>query len=154
LIVFVFLSEDNMSFSETTQILFNSPALHSLKRDQLVKLCKLHSIKAVGKNTELIQKLKHHAATLPIGSPLSVATRSELPQDRGISPPQRPSEQWEIVMEDIPELPGGLSQPTLSSLRTVSENASDEFGTGGGSKGDSFSILAIFGLTIFLQLPA
>jgi hypothetical protein len=143
-----------MSVSETTQILFNSPALHSLKRDQLVKLCKLHSIKASGKKPELIQKLKCHAASLPPGSPLSVATRSEQPQDHGISPPQRPSEQWEVVMEDIPELPGGLSQPTLSSLRTVSENTADEFGTGGSSKGGSFPILAIFGLTISFQLPA
>ncbi|KAI0287177.1 hypothetical protein BC826DRAFT_1108625 [Russula brevipes] len=70
-----------MASSETTQILFNSPALHSLKRDQLVKLCKIHSIKASGKNTELIQKLKNHAASLPHGSPLSVAARSEQPRD-------------------------------------------------------------------------
>jgi hypothetical protein len=135
-----------MSSAETTQILFNSPALHSLKRDQLVKLCKLHSIKASGKNTELVQKLKHHAATMPLGSPLSVATRSELPQDDGESPPQRPSEQWEIIMEDT----RGSPQPTLSSLRSVAGNAPDEFGTGGGSKGDSFSIQAIFDLTDFL----
>jgi hypothetical protein len=133
-----------MSFSETTQILFNSPALHSLKRDQLVKLCKLHSIKASGKNVELIQKLKHHAASLPLGSPLSVATRSEQPQD------QRPSEQWEIVTEDIPGLPGGFTQPTLSSLCAVSENAPDEFGTGGSSKGDFIPILAILSLTTSL----
>jgi hypothetical protein len=125
-----------MSSSETTRILFNSPALHSLKRDQLVKLCKLHSIKATGKNTELVEKLKHHAATLPLGSPLSVATRSEQPQDNANSPPQRPSEQWEIVMEDITDIPGGISMPT--------GDAPDEFGTGGGSKRDSFPILAIF----------
>ncbi|RPD61791.1 hypothetical protein L226DRAFT_612224 [Lentinus tigrinus ALCF2SS1-7] len=49
----------------TTQILFNSPALHSLKRDQLVKLCKIHSIKANGKNSELIERLKQRAAELP-----------------------------------------------------------------------------------------
>ena len=133
-----------MSFSETTQILFNSPALHSLKRDQLVKLCKLHSIKASGKNAELIQKLKHHAATLPLGDPLSVATRSEQPQVYAGSPPQRPSEQWEIVMEDIPELPGGMPQSTLSSIRSVASNEPDEFGTGDGSKREHFSILAIF----------
>jgi hypothetical protein len=116
-----------MSSSETTQILFNSPALHSLKRDQLVKLCKIHSIKASGKNTELIQKLKNHAASLPHGSPLSVAARSEQPGDDGGSvssrlDSQRPSEQWEVVMEDIPE----------------EANALDEFGTGGGSKSESF----------------
>lgn len=120
-----------MSSSETTRILFNSPALHSLKRDQLVKLCKLHSIKAIGKNIELVEKLKRHAATLPLGSPLSVATRSEQPQDDANSPPQRPSEQWEIVMEDVPDVPGGFSKTT------------DEFGTGGGSERDSFPNLAI-----------
>lgn len=125
-----------MSSSETTRILFNSPALHSLKRDQLVKLCKLHSIKANGKNTELVEKLKRHAATLPLGSPLSVATRSEQPHHDTNSPPQRPSEQWEVVMEDIPDLPGGFSNPT-------GDDAPDEFGTGGGSKRDSFPILPI-----------
>lgn len=150
----VFVSRDNMSSSETTQILFNSPALHSLKRDQLVKLCKLHSIKATGKNAELIQKLKHHAATLPLGSPLSVATRSEQPLVFAGSPPQRPSEQWEIVMEDIPELPGGMPQSTLSSIRSVASNEPDEFGTGAGSKREHLSILAIFDLTVSLQLPA
>jgi hypothetical protein len=126
----------DMSSSETTRILFNSPALHSLKRDQLVKLCKLHSIKATGKNTELVEKLKRHAGTLPLASPLSVATRSEQPQHDANSPPQRPSEQWEIVMDDIPDVPGGISMLT--------GDAPDEFGTGGGSKRDSFPILAIF----------
>ena len=143
-----------MSSSETTQILFNSPALHSLKRDQLVKLCKLHSIKASGKSVELIQKLKQHAATLPLASPLSIATRSEQPQDFGGSPPQRPSQQWEIVMEDIPELPGGIPQSTLSSIRSVASNEPDEFGTGGGSKRKYFAILAISDLIIIFQLPA
>jgi hypothetical protein len=133
-----------MSTSETTQILFNSPALHSLKRDQLVKLCKIHSIKASGKNTELIQKLKDHASTLPHGSPLSVAARSEQPQDDRNSvtsglDSQRPSEQWEVVMEDILELPEGSSRATLSSLRGAGNNPDDsEFGTGSGSGCQSF----------------
>lgn len=121
-----------MSSSETTQILFNSPALHSLKRGQLIKLCKIHSVRAAGKNVELIQRLKDHAASLPHGSPLSVATRSEQPGDDKDS--KRPSEQWELLMEDILELPEGSSRQTLSSLRSVSGTAPDEFGTGGGSK--------------------
>ncbi|KAJ7726876.1 hypothetical protein B0H16DRAFT_1779853 [Mycena metata] len=53
------------TMSTTTQILFKSPALHSLKRDQLVKLCKIHSIKANGKNVELVERLKTHARNLP-----------------------------------------------------------------------------------------
>ena len=63
--------------STTTQILFNSPALHSLKREQLVKLCKIHAIKANGKNVEMIQRLRQHAQTMPKDSPLSIAARSE-----------------------------------------------------------------------------
>jgi hypothetical protein len=142
--------------STTTQILFNSPALHSLKRDQLVKLCKIHSIKASGKNTELISKLKKHAETLPRDTPLSVAMRSEdptdtLPQeddcDQGHSEADveedgaghslgrqmpRPSEQWEVVMESIQEVEESSSQGTLSSLHTMSSgNGAGEFGTGG-----------------------
>jgi hypothetical protein len=135
--------------SETTQILFNSPALHSLKRDQLVKLCKIHSIKASGKNVDLIQKLKQHASTLPHNDPLSVATRSEQPEDdkdlQGDTSrldTQRSSEQWEVVMEDIPELPENSCRGT------------DEFGTGGGSKCGSFDApQLLLVLTSFLQLP-
>ncbi|KAH9985637.1 hypothetical protein BJV74DRAFT_846602 [Russula compacta] len=136
-----------MSSSETTQILFNSAALHSLKRDQLVKLCKIHSIKASGKNTELIQKLKDHAATLPHASPLSVATRSKQHQDDKGSvssrlDSQRPSDQWEVIMEDIPELPEGSSRSAGSSLRSVSRNAPDEFGTGASSVSSSLRAIA------------
>ena len=131
--------------STTTQILFNSPALHSLKRDQLVKLCKIHSLKANGKNVELIQRLRQHAQTLPKGSPLNIAARSENPPEidhhvldeeeagdcvsyRSTMP--RPSEQWEVVMDSIAEVEES-SQGTLSSQRTVSNNGTvGEFGSG------------------------
>ncbi|THG94970.1 hypothetical protein EW026_g6604 [Hermanssonia centrifuga] len=76
--------------STTTEILFNSPALHSLKRDQLVKLCKIHSLKANGKNAELIDRLKQRAAQLP-------------PDDDDDTKMPRASEQWEMVMDDIQE---------------------------------------------------
>ena len=125
----------------TTQILFNSPALHSLKRDQLLKLCKIHNIKAAGKNVDLIERLKQHATTLPPDAPLNVAVRSEDDSDSmsfDDSPPRtsqhypamsRPSEAWEVVMDDIQELPEtSSSQNTLNSLRTVNNNAG-EFGT-------------------------
>lgn len=145
--------------STTTQILFNSPALHSLKREQLVKLCKIHSIKASGKNIELIQKLKQHAQTLPKDSPLSIAARSETTvvpthpfncdsdktEDEGIAEKDdssdyqgsrhqipRPSEQWEVVMESIEELEEHSSQGTLSSMRTLGNHGNNgEFGTTG-----------------------
>ena len=124
--------------STTTQILFNSPALHSLKREQLVKLCKIHAIKANGKNVELIQRLQQHAQTLPKDSPLSIATRSDNPpdiqyerkqEDLGSAMP-RPSEQWDVVMDSIAEVEEN-SQGTLSSQRTVNDNGTvGEFGTG------------------------
>lgn len=63
-------------------ILNNSPALHSLKvrtpfshnssplifrqRRQLVQLCKRNGIKATGKNSEMVGKLKAHASTIPL----------------------------------------------------------------------------------------
>lgn len=119
----------------TTQILFNSPALHSLKRDQLVKLCKTHSLKANGKNVELIERLKQHAETLPKDSPLSIASRSEDTASNGmrtdteeaqetasLASMPRPSEQWEM-MESIPELEENSSQGSLNSK-------TGEFGTG------------------------
>lgn len=135
--------------STTTEILFNSPALHSLKRDQLVKLCKIHSIKASGKNVDLIQKLRRHAKTLPKDSPLSIAARSEsagpIPVEahtpetdaeeetkddssyRTTLP--RQSEQWEMVMDSIEEEEEGSSQGTMSSQRTLN-GGTGEFGVG------------------------
>ena len=126
----------------TTQILFNSPALHSLKREQLLKLCKIHNIKATGKSGDLIERLKQHAATLPPDAPLNVAVRSEdetdsmsvdeSPQRPAYRPSSmsRPSEAWEVVMDDIQELPEtSSSQNTLNSLRTTSSNNASEFGT-------------------------
>ncbi|TFK31716.1 hypothetical protein BDQ12DRAFT_693663 [Crucibulum laeve] len=130
--------------STTTQILFNSPALHSLKRDQLVKLCKIHSLKANGKNIEIIERLKQHAITLPKDSPLSIAARSD---QSGIVPASesentdeddsgsnlkympRPSEQWEVVMDSIQECEENSSQGTMSSQRTLG-GTTGEFGTG------------------------
>lgn len=134
--------------STTTQILFNSPALHSLKREQLVKLCKIHSLKANGKNLDLIQRLRQHAQLLPKDAPLSVAARSEydaaIPcqlveadcDEQAMQELQsrpRPSEQWDVVMDSIEELEEHSSQGTLSSQRTVNNIASGEFGTGGSS---------------------
>ena len=141
--------------STTTQILFNSPALHSLKREQLVKLCKIHSLKANRKNVEMIQRLRQHAQSLPKDSPLSIAARSEEvasikstetqdeigidkeqeavieeeEQDQSFNPRVRPSEQWEVVMDSIEEAEESSSQGTLSSQRTIN-GGTGEFGTG------------------------
>ena len=127
--------------AETTQILFNSPALHSLKRDQLVKLCKIHSIKASGKNVDLIQRLKDYASNLPPGD-------LDDDEESSILDCKRPSSQWEVVMEDILEVPEP-SRTTVSSLRSVTSNPPDEFGTGGGSKCESVVALKITFLTSY-----
>ncbi|KAF9238104.1 hypothetical protein BU15DRAFT_88519 [Melanogaster broomeanus] len=118
--------------STTTQILFNSPALHSLKRDQLVKLCKIHSLKANGKNKDLIERLQFHAKTLPPDDPLSIATRSDNPPTTDtqlchIAMP-RPSEQWEVVMDSIAEVDED-TKSTLRSNRGASNAHASEFGT-------------------------
>jgi hypothetical protein len=133
--------------STTTQILFNSPALHSLNRSQLTKLCKIHGIKAGGKNVDLVTRLKQHAETLPRGEPLSIAARSEgeseVSQDmydgedkendgQMLKWKPRPSEQWE-VMESIAELEESSNQGTLASQKTLETDATipSEFGTTG-----------------------
>jgi hypothetical protein len=126
--------------STTTQILFNSPALHALKRDQLLKLCKIHSLKANGKNVELVERLKEHAKTLPCDNPLSVAARSERPmeeEDEEDGTRGRPSEQWEMVMDTIQESQessGSRSSTLRSTSSSTSHTIIGEFGTGGGSK--------------------
>ena len=53
--------------SVSTSILFDSPALHALKRAQLVQLCKRHNVKASGKNVELVERLKRCAEAMKMG---------------------------------------------------------------------------------------
>ncbi|KAI8989039.1 hypothetical protein BD414DRAFT_577756 [Trametes punicea] len=159
----------------TTQILFNSPALHSLKRDQLVKLCKIHSIKANGKNSELIERLKQHAQALPPealdstdsdnamdieedahdhdlpgGFPSGGIEAKNIADDRAMDDVvltsrfgiPRPSEQWEVVMDDIEEVDeSGLgTMSSKGSLRTV---ANGEFGTHSSKASASSSLKAL-----------
>ncbi|KAJ3798266.1 hypothetical protein GGU11DRAFT_781554 [Lentinula aff. detonsa] len=153
---------------QTTEILFNSPALHSLKRDQLVKLCKIHSIKASGKNVELIERLKKVAEDLPKGAPLSIATRSDpigkgdmgsdneadvnggrnkenygagrIGKTAGTKDLRGPSEQWE-VMESIAECENEDSGSRNATLRSIASNR--EFGTGSSKSSTMSSIKAL-----------
>ncbi|KAH7928833.1 hypothetical protein BV22DRAFT_1192479 [Leucogyrophana mollusca] len=120
--------------STTTQILFNSPALHSLKRDQLVKLCKIHSLKASGKNKDIIARLQLHARTLPAESLLDTGEGQEEVEnnEEGVSRAPRPSEQWEVVMDSIVEVDED-SQSTLRSRSAINNTQSGEFGTAGPS---------------------
>jgi hypothetical protein len=131
----------------TTDILFNSPALNSLKRIQLVQLCKHHNIKSTGKNNELVSRLKEHARALPSDAPLNIAVRSENDfsspmnssegddnsENDGVEEESdvqngnlRPSQMWNPVMDDITE----LSEGTANSKKSVSSSGSaGEFGT-------------------------
>ncbi|KAI0672212.1 hypothetical protein C8Q78DRAFT_971235 [Trametes maxima] len=165
----------------TTQILFNSPALHSLKRDQLVKLCKIHSIKANGKNSELIERLKQHAQALPPealnssadeddamdveeeglpgGFPVAKSQASSSGDDYAMEDAvltsrfgiPRPSEQWEVVMDDIEEVDesGMGNMSSKGSLRTVSNG---EFGTQT-SKGSVTSSLKALATSLGIKRP-
>lgn len=127
--------------SSTTQILFHSPALNSLKRDQLVKLCKRHGLKANGKNAELVERLKQKASELPPEAIEWIDSEEEddasLP---GIAPP-RPSEQWEMVMDNIQEEDeSGANSGTMSSMKSVhTPKGVGEFGTTG-TKSKSFAL--------------
>lgn len=145
--------------STTPQILFNSPALHSLKRDKLVKLCKIHAIKASGKNVDLIQRLKDHAETLPKDDPLSIAVRgenneNEPDEDSEGSEPGTPSPEdhttkrpplaarmndWEVVMYSIEE-EDETATGTIRSTRSGNKATAGEFGTGS-SKCSFFPLL-------------
>ncbi|KAI6018354.1 hypothetical protein EDC04DRAFT_3093303 [Pisolithus marmoratus] len=157
--------------SVATQILFNSPALHSLKRDQLVKLCKIHSLKANGKNTDLIERLQQHAKMLPPDDPLSIATRSDNPDAKAETESEgedseggndyssmgtlgrssmipRPSEQWEVVMDVIPE----VDEETLRSNRGGNSNSqAGEFGTNGGKASSVTSSLKSIATSLGLK---
>ncbi|KDQ32758.1 hypothetical protein PLEOSDRAFT_48706 [Pleurotus ostreatus PC15] len=154
----------------TTQILFNSPALHSLKRDQLVKLCKIHSIKASGKNTDLVEKLKQHALSLQQAEQeanvtgeanvdmddieVAVQARLDLSQeaehtDNSNAPDRRqmprPSEQWEVVMDSIDEEEEDSSQNTVSSkgtLRTIGGSGNTTLAGEFGTGGSKTSLMS------------
>ncbi|KAF9652550.1 hypothetical protein BDM02DRAFT_3109092 [Thelephora ganbajun] len=69
----------------------------------------------------------------------------------------RPSEAWEVVMDDIQEVPETSStQNTLNSLRTVSNNNAGEFGTANSKTGVGSSLRAFassLGLKRALQSP-
>ncbi|EJD51951.1 hypothetical protein AURDEDRAFT_149517 [Auricularia subglabra TFB-10046 SS5] len=131
-------------------ILFNSPALHSLKREQLVRLCKKHGIKASGKNVDLVDKLKAYAASLPpeareaidsgggnttvmLGDGESTSSVSG-DEDQGNVTMQddsgRPSQQWELLQEVrvLDDLPAAKSA-SLTSSKRANLQVPNEFGT-------------------------
>ncbi|KAG8999437.1 hypothetical protein FRB94_006178 [Tulasnella sp. JGI-2019a] len=123
----------------STEILFNSPALYSLKRTQLVKICKRHGLKATGTNEALIAKLQQFALNLPSKEsgafiPASDATTEE--EDEGNcdvdedstatqavimtaqrGQPARPSDPWSMV-EGHSREEENVMPPKMNSLRS------------------------------------
>ncbi|KAF8603907.1 hypothetical protein BDV93DRAFT_606585, partial [Ceratobasidium sp. AG-I] len=98
----------------SSEILFNSHALSSLKRAQLIKLCKRYGIKSTGKNTELVAKLEAYGQTLPPASTFICPSEADLLSSPSKGPytndsdsddeqphqgAGRPSDQWEPVSE-------------------------------------------------------
>ncbi|KZT28288.1 hypothetical protein NEOLEDRAFT_911871 [Neolentinus lepideus HHB14362 ss-1] len=112
--------------STTTQILFNSPALHALRRDQLLRLCKIHGLRPQGRNDELIHRLKQHADALYADPPTNDNDNDDDDDDSEMMP--RESEQWEL-MDTIDEAEESSSHGSLSSLKSMHSAAAGEFGT-------------------------
>ena len=121
----------------TENILLNSPALKSLKRAQLVGLCKRYGLRANGKNTELIARLQEYGRSGAMaeilgpkgdaklqgedaGPAVETDDDDDVGNDREATEPQsdslpagapRPSEAWSVVDEPMDveaNIPGGL----------------------------------------------
>ena len=140
-----------------TDILQNSPYLHSLKRSQLIKLCKRHGLKATGKNVELVTKLQLHAKTMPPDAPLvytsdmGYASTDDGTEDGeegegslGNKPKVRPSEIWEVIEEETKEELKALESQgnTLNGQGSIKGNAG-EFGNALGVTKSELSCLSV-----------
>ncbi|KAG8929643.1 hypothetical protein FRC02_005274 [Tulasnella sp. 418] len=149
--------------SSSTEILFNSPALNSLKRSQLIKLCKRHGLKAAGKNAEMVERLQEYGRTMQVHEPFVIPTsdaaideaevlgHDEDSEDGGSDIGQTPrgpgsfrtSEPWSIIDEGSREEENVL--PLLSRNRSVkstfSTSTMGEFGSqGSGTSSKSSSV--------------
>lgn len=81
-------------------ILLNEHALNSLKRAQLVALCKRYELRATGKNTELVARLEEFGHREPVTntwttSNNSIGANSQQSAAHEVGP--RPSEAWSVV---------------------------------------------------------
>lgn len=140
-------------------ILLDSPALNSLKRAQLVQLCKRHGVKASGKNTALVERLHRHAAGM-FATPARPGLASDCDgededrdddsddermlgrENRDIDPDrtmqQHPSETWEIVMDNSDmveeQYPGSVQSKTRLGPSGSNHSQMGEFGSTGSSK--------------------
>ena len=128
-----------------TDILMNPAALNSLKRNQLVSLCKTHGLKANGKNADLIDKLQEFAANNPRKGKESAALPELAEQMNGPESNNgpddiemhhagtvqgegrarvRPSEIWEVIEEETVEEMRKLQEESLNSKGSFQSNRS------------------------------
>lgn len=129
-----------------TSILLDSPALNSLKRAQLVQLCKRHGVKASGKNAVLVGRLRRvagggGATPAPAPTPLRLGgggdcgedEEAEEEGDRTLQPPQqRPSETWEIVVDEDDLVEEQYPGSVQSKTRLGPSGSGSGFGSGSG----------------------
>lgn len=103
-------------------------ALHSLKRNQLQKLCKLHKINASGKNVAMVERLEQYALTLSPNAADKTPVADSLEQAS-----------WDESFSEVPEEPAGMStiietdEPSIRGTAKSVKSGRDavgEFGTG------------------------
>lgn len=116
---------------QSNDILFNEPALQSLKRAQLLALCKRYNIKQSGKNEELVGRLRTYAQTLldqEQDATASNKTSNNNAKDNSSQQPHaRTSDQWELVEEDSRE--EDMSMTLDKRSRTLSMKSMMSMGT-------------------------
>ncbi|KAJ1032953.1 hypothetical protein NDA16_000232 [Ustilago loliicola] len=105
-------------------MLLSPDALHCLKRKQLTNLCRRFGIKAVGKNSDLIQRLQEYAASnIPSDSPI----KGNVPVLRHVKRPRQSDSSVESGNEDqqqVQEHRPAMSLPPLTP-RTRQKRVSD-----------------------------
>ncbi|SPO25439.1 uncharacterized protein UTRI_03142_B [Ustilago trichophora] len=103
-------------------MLLSPDSLHCLKRKQLTDLCRRFGIKAVGKNTDLIQRLQQYAASnIPSDSP----TKGNVPILRHVKRPRQSDSSDDSGSDDQQtEARSNLPYPPLTP-RTRQKRVSD-----------------------------
>lgn len=144
------------SGATATDILYNAHALHALKRDQLLKLCKAHGLKSSGNKADLVAALQFHARALAATADPDnlTAIQPTVPEDDEDdtpllrrSPRRSPRKHTQgkptgsgTVMDALGEAEesDSLRESTIASMRS---GVTGELGTNG-SKGE-FCVFAI-----------
>ncbi|KAG8831370.1 hypothetical protein FRC17_003251 [Serendipita sp. 399] len=139
---------------QSSGILFNEAALHSLKRAQLMTLCKRYNLKQTGKNEELINRLQKYAETLRNKERATNNENRVAASDSSSQEPHlRTSQQWELV-EGGPEEENSMimdkrsrttSLRSMMSMGTVRSHASSKESNMGSvsSRGTGSSLMSL-----------